>query len=53
MSIRHFINLPDIGPDTLKGILEHAHALKREKYSPPQILEGMSLVMAMPMLAEI
>lgn len=46
MSIRHFINLPDIGPDTLKGILEHAHALKRDKYNPPQILEGLSLVMA-------
>ncbi len=46
MSIRHFINLPDIGPDILKGILEHAHALKRDKYNPPQILEGLSLVMA-------
>ncbi|MCB1681487.1 MAG: ornithine carbamoyltransferase [Rhodospirillales bacterium] len=46
MSIRHFINLPEIGPETLKGILEHAHALKREKYNPPQILEGLSLVMA-------
>ncbi len=45
MSIRHFINLPDIGPDTLKGILEHAHALKRDKYNPPQILEGLSLAM--------
>ncbi len=43
--IRHFINLPDIGADTLKGIIKHAHALKAEKFSPPQIMEGLSLAM--------
>ncbi|MCB1593180.1 MAG: ornithine carbamoyltransferase [Alphaproteobacteria bacterium] len=43
--IRHFINLPAIGADTLKGILKHAHALKAEKYNPPQLLEGLSLAM--------
>ncbi len=43
--IRHFINLPDIGADTLKGILKHAHALKAEKFSPPQLMEGLSLAM--------
>lgn len=43
--VRHFINLPEIGADTLKGILKHAHALKAEKYSPQQLLEGLSLAM--------
>lgn len=42
---RHFINLSDIGEDTLKGILKHAHALKAEKFTPPQIFEGLSLAM--------
>jgi ornithine carbamoyltransferase len=42
---RHFINLPDISADTLKGILEHARALKADKFNPPQILEGLSLAM--------
>ncbi len=42
---RHFINLPDIGGDTLKGIIKHAHALKAEKFNPPQIFEGLSLAM--------
>jgi ornithine carbamoyltransferase len=42
---RHFINLPEIGADTLKGIIKHAHALKAEKFSPPQIFEGLSLAM--------
>lgn len=43
--IRHFINLLDIPPDTLKGILKNAHALKAQKFNPPQILEGLSLAM--------
>ncbi len=43
--IRHFINLPDIGSDALKGIIKQAHALKAEKFSPPQIMEGLSLAM--------
>ncbi len=44
-NIRHFINLPDIGADNLKNIIKHAHALKEEKFNPPQILEGLSLAM--------
>lgn len=44
-TVRHFINLPEIPADTLKGILKHAHALKAEKFNPPQILEGLSLAM--------
>lgn len=44
-NIRHFINLPEVGAETLKGILKHAHALKEEKFKPPQILEGLSLAM--------
>ncbi|MDH5722869.1 MAG: ornithine carbamoyltransferase [Alphaproteobacteria bacterium] len=43
--VRHFINLPDIPADTLKEIIKHAHALKAEKFNPPQILEGLSLAM--------
>ncbi len=42
---RHFLNLPDIAPDTLKNILQNAHALKKQKFSPPQIFEGLSLAM--------
>lgn len=45
MSIRHFINLPEIGAEALKGILKKAHALKAEKFNPPQLLEGLSLAM--------
>ena len=44
-NIRHFINLPDVGADDLKGIIKHAHALKAEKFSPPQIMGGLSLAM--------
>lgn len=42
---KHFINLSDIPADELKGILRMAHALKKEKYRPPQLLEGLSLAM--------
>lgn len=42
---KHFLNLSDIDTDTLKGILKHAHALKAEKFNPPQIFEGLSLAM--------
>ncbi len=45
MSIRHFINLPDICADELKGIIKHAHKLKAEKFDPPQIMAGLSLAM--------
>ncbi len=43
--INHFINLPDIPADTLKGILAHAHELKKNKFHPPQIFQGLSLAM--------
>ncbi|MGH1455733.1 MAG: ornithine carbamoyltransferase [Alphaproteobacteria bacterium] len=43
--IRHFINLPDIGADALKGMIKHAHELKAQKFNPPQIFEGLSLAM--------
>jgi len=42
---KHFINLAEFDADTLKGILEHAHKLKAQKFSPPQLLQGMSLAM--------
>lgn len=42
---RHFINLKDIGAETLKEILANAHALKAQKFNPPQIFEGLSLAM--------
>lgn len=44
-AIRHFINLTDVGADTLKGILKHAHELKAQKFNPPQLFEGLSLAM--------
>ncbi len=43
--IRHFINLPDVGAQELKAILKHAHALKAQKFNPPQIMDGLSLAM--------
>ncbi len=45
MTIKHFINLPDIGAETLKGILKNAHALKKQKFEPPQLFKGLSLAM--------
>lgn len=42
---RHFINLKDIPPETLHAILKNAHALKAEKFNPPQIFSGLSLAM--------
>ncbi len=48
---RHFIDLPQIDKDILKGIIKHAHALKAEKFSPPQILEGLSLAMVFDKLS--
>ena len=43
--VRHFIDLSEIPSETLKGILANAHALKKQKFSPPQILSGLSLAM--------
>lgn len=42
---RHFINLADIHAETLHGILENAHGLKKQKFNPPQIFDGLSLAM--------
>ena len=43
--INHFIDLPDVPEATLKAMLRNAHAMKRNKYNPPQILSGLSLAM--------
>ncbi len=43
--MRHFIDLKDFDADTLKGILQKAHALKAQKFNPPQIFEGLTLAM--------
>jgi ornithine carbamoyltransferase len=43
--VRHFIDLSEIPGETLKRILANAHALKKQKFSPPQILSGLSLAM--------
>ncbi len=50
-SPKHFINITEINPDELKGILKHAHALKAEKFSPPQVMEGLSLAMVFDKLS--
>lgn len=42
---QHFLDLADIPADTLRAILDHAHALKKQKFNPPQILEGLTLAM--------
>ena len=49
--IRHFIDLPEIDNETIKEILKRAHALKAEKFSPPQVLEGLSLAMVFDKLS--
>jgi ornithine carbamoyltransferase len=43
--IRHFINIDAIPADTLHNIIKLAHHLKKNKFTPPQILEGLSLAM--------
>ena len=43
--VRHFIDLNDIPGETLKSILANAHAMKKQKFSPPQIFSGLSLAM--------
>jgi ornithine carbamoyltransferase len=42
---KHFLNIADHSADTLRSILDHAHALKKEKYAPSQLFEGLSLAM--------
>lgn len=49
--VKHFVNFDDVGGDELKAILKHAHAMKAEKFSPPQILEGLSLAMVFDKLS--
>ncbi len=44
-AVRHFINLNDIGAETLRQILKNAHRLKREKYRHVQIFQGQTLAM--------
>lgn len=43
--IRHFVNLTDIPVEELQSILQAAHAMKRAKMTPTQVLEGLSLAM--------
>ena len=43
--MRHFINLNEFDAEILKEILKNAHALKKEKFNPPQIFKGLSLAM--------
>jgi len=49
--IRHFVNLTDIAPETVKTIVKHAHALKANKFTPPQLMEGLSLAMVFDKLS--
>src|SRR5690606_22324848 len=41
----HFLDLTDIPSATLRAILDNAHEIKKQKFTPPQILEGLSLAM--------
>jgi ornithine carbamoyltransferase len=43
--VSHFINLDEIPAETLKAILANGHALKKQKFNPPQIFSGLSLAM--------
>ncbi len=49
--VKHFLDLPDIAPETLRAIITHAHALKAEKFNPPQVMEGLSLAMVFDKLS--
>jgi ornithine carbamoyltransferase len=44
-NVRHFIDLSEIAPATLKSILARAHEMKKMKFSPPQLFQGLSLAM--------
>lgn len=44
-SVHHFIDLDDIPAAVLRRLLDHAHDLKKNKFNPPQIFEGLSLAM--------
>lgn len=43
--INHFLELNDIPAQTLRDILDNAHTMKKAKFAPEQILEGLSLAM--------
>lgn len=45
MTVRHFLDLDAIAPEELKAILKKAHALKKQKFNPPQLFDGLSLAM--------
>lgn len=45
MQPRHFIDMNDIPPETLRAILKNAHEMKKEKFEPKQILSCLSLAM--------
>lgn len=49
--VKHFLDLPDIASETLRAIITHAHALKAEKFNPPQVMEGLSLAMVFDKLS--
>jgi len=48
---KHFLDLKDLPPETIKGILAKAHELKKMKYNPPQIFAGLSLAMVFDKLS--
>lgn len=43
--LRHFINIDTIPAETLHEIMKLAHHLKKNKFTPPQLLQGLSLAM--------
>ncbi len=49
--VKHFLDLDQIDPDELKSILKKAHALKAQKYNPPQLFAGLSLAMVFDKLS--
>ena len=50
-NVRHFLELTDFKPETLKAILKRAHEMKRVKFYPPQIFAGLSLAMVFDKLS--
>lgn len=43
--VRHFLDLPDIESEAILSILSNAHKMKKAKFTPPQLLSGLSLAM--------
>lgn len=50
-NLKHFLDLKDLPPKTIKGILAKAHELKKQKYNPPQLFTGLSLAMVFDKLS--